>query len=139
MVHLFVSLQNDKVNHKCMNKRVLRIFKDEYTNFYGDYDFDMFVGTKNDYSCLEFVCEKVISIESGWIKQCKFEKEIIDSSIGLIVSEFCSLQDQTMKKVFPRKESFKVQKIIQYRNDGNFKMFGCETERFYYVFCFATS
>ena len=139
MVHHFVSLQNDKIAHKCMNKRVLRIFKDEYTKFYGDYDFDIYIGTKHDYDCLEFVCEKVMSIESGWIKHCEFEKELIDRSLSSIVSEFASLSDQTMKKLFPRKESFKVQKIIQYRNDGNFKMFGCESEKFYYVFCFATS
>ena len=53
---------------------------------------------------------------------------------------YCGIiPDKELKKMFPRGENYKVKKGITLRRDGNFLMYGCETEKFYYVICFATS
>ena len=49
------------------------------------------------------------------------------------------IPDNEFKKMFPRRENYKVNKGIKLRKDGNFIMYACETEKFYYVICFATS
>ena len=53
---------------------------------------------------------------------------------------YCGIiPDNEFKKMFPRRENYKVNKGIKLRKDGNFIMYACETEKFYYVICFATS
>ena len=68
MVHTWISLRNDKINSPCQNKRILRIFRNESVRFYGDYNLDIYLGTKHDYTNLEQVISKVINISGGWIK-----------------------------------------------------------------------
>jgi hypothetical protein len=41
----------DSINSPCLNKRILRI--------YGDYNLDIYIGTKHDYSNIEEVISKV--------------------------------------------------------------------------------
>ncbi len=141
MVHSFIHLKNNKVYKKCLNYRISRIFKNEHTYFYGDYDFDVYIGTKNDYSCIQDVFKKVIQKESGWIRNCKLEHEIKGNYCSLtnIINEFGYISESQMYKIFPKKETKEVKNSYIYRKDGNFQMIACETERFYYVFCFATS
>lgn len=41
--------------------------------------------------------------------------------------------------MIPRRETMNVIKAITVRKDDNFIIHACETEKFYYVICFATS
>ena len=141
MVHLWISLCNDKIETPCLNKRILRIFRNDDAFFYGDYEFDMYIGTKHDYSSLEDVVSKVITKCGGWIRYMKVEdgKPCEKSHMSSYISQCGSMSDSAFRKMFPWKENYKVVKGVELRNDGNFKMFACETDRYYYVICFATS
>ena len=77
MVHTWISLRNDKINSPCQNKRILRIFRNESVRFYGDYNLDIYLGTKHDYTNLEQVISKVINISGGWIRSNKMSIEAI--------------------------------------------------------------
>ena len=68
MVHTWISLQNDSINSPCLNKRILRIFRNESVNFYGDYNLDIYIGTKHDYSNIEEVISKVKLLIFGKFK-----------------------------------------------------------------------
>jgi hypothetical protein len=107
--------------------------------FYGDYDLDVYIGTKSDYGGLQATAEAVIERSGGWVRRCILEKEVEYRSLAAVLSEFGSVSDAQLRKVFPRKEKGTVIRTLQYRKDGNFTMLACETERAYYVFCFATS
>lgn len=140
MVQLWVSLQNNRISGPCMNRRVTRIFLDEYVFFYGDYDLDIYIGTKHDYRSLDDVVHKVRDKCTGWIRYCHERESVVQKSLKDVIGECGNLTHKSLPKVFPRRES--VWDTVQceiYRDDGNFKMFACETERFYYVICFATS
>jgi hypothetical protein len=141
MVHSWIHLRNDRVVKRCLNSRVIRIFKRKAAMFYGDYDLDIYVGTPDTYSCLQSVVAKVIQKEKGWISNCSLEDEttVYYSSLESVISEFGSVSYSELHKLFPRKEKGSIEQTLVYRKDGNFKLIACKTPRFYYVFCFATS
>ena len=140
MVHTWISLRNDKINSPCQNKRILRIFRNESVRFYGDYNLDIYLGTKHDYINLEQVISKVINISGGWIRSNKMSIEPIQlNHLDKYMYDCGIIPDNEFKKMFPRRENYKVNKGITLRKDGNFIMYACETEKFYYVICFATS
>ena len=141
MVHTWISLRNDKINSPCQNKRILRIFRNESVRFYGDYNLDIYLGTKHDYTNLEQVISKVINISGGWIKNITLNdiKPNELTHLGSYMSYCGIIPDNEFKKMFPRRENYKVNKGITLRKDGNFIMYACETDKFYYVICFATS
>ena len=133
MVHIWISLRNDKINLPCQNKRILRIFRNKSVLFYGDYDLDIYLGTKHEYTNLEQVISKVINITLNDIKPNEL------THIGSYMSYCGIIPDNEFKKIFHCRENYKVTKGITLRKDGNFIMYACETEKFYYVICFATS
>ena len=141
MVHTWISLRNDKINSPCQNKRILRIFRNESVRFYGDYDLDIYIGTKHEYTNLEQVISKVITISGGWIRNITLNdiKPNQSTHLGTYMSDCGIIPDNEFKKMFPHRENYKVNKGITLRKDGNFIMYACETENFYYVICFATS
>ena len=141
MVHTWISLCNDKINHPCQNKRILRIFNNKDIRFYGDYNLDIYLSAKNDYVSIEVVISKVINSQGGWIRSTKISK-IIPCVLGRLdqyMSDCGNIPDREFKKMFPRREDGNVIKGLIVRKDGNFIIYGCETTRFYYVICFATS
>lgn len=110
--------------------------------FYGDYDLDIYIAPKADYAAggLEAAIAKAAGTEDGWARRCTvIEKERHYSSLYSIVSEFGRISERGLRKMFPWREDGVVVRACQMRYDGNFKMLACETGRFYYVFCFATS
>lgn len=144
MVHHWISLRNDKINNSCVNKRILRIFRNNEVRFYGDYEFDIYLGTKNDYDNLESVVKKVIYNGSGWINNNQLHKAKLCyvTDLSHYISHCCLIPVREFKKMFPRRENrnnYNIVKALELRNDGNFYMYACETSRFYYVICFATS
>jgi len=141
MVQLWISLRNDRIGYSCVNKRILRIFQNDNVHFYGDYDLDIYIGTRHDHSSLDNVIEKVIVRETGWIQNVKLDDSTVceKSHIQDIISEFGHVPIKEIRKMFPRKEDLKIIRAVELRKDGNFFMFACETLCFYYVFCFATS
>ena len=140
MVHTWISLRNDKINSPCQNKRILRIFRNKSVLFYGDYDLDIYLGTKHDYTNLEQVITKVINISGGWIRSNKMSISPIRlNHLDKYMYDCGIIPDNEFKKMFPRRENYKVNKGIKLRKDGNFILYACETENFYYVICFATS
>ena len=141
MVHTWISLCNDKINHPCQNKRILRIFNNKDIRFYGDYNLDIYLSAKNDYVSIEVVISKVINSQGGWIRSTKISK-IIPCVLGRLdqyMSDCGNIPDREFKKMFPHREDGNVIKGLIVRKDGNFIIYGCETTRFYYVICFATS
>lgn len=138
MVHKWISLQNDINNGKTLNPKIINIFKNSDSFFYGDYELDIYLGTKNDYHNLESIIDKVVLNSRGWVHSCS-ELNYTYYSLESIISFFGSIDDKSLKKIFPRKEKFSIKKTIELRKDGNFTMIGTETDKFYYVFCFATS
>jgi len=141
MVHMWITLRNDALAGKCNNSRVTRLFRNKKAYFYGDYDLDVFLGDKHDYKSLEAVVAKVLARSSGWIRTCKLENEKIGTYTTMhhIISEFGRLDDSQIHKFVPRKEKCAIVQSRIYRKDGNFSFIACETERYYYVFAFATS
>lgn len=147
MVQLWISLTNKKLKRKCINSKITRIFRNEQNYFYGDNELDIYIGTKNEYKSVEEVVDKVITIESGWIRNCGriWGKEPIEEpliSLYRVINQFGNIDDNLLKKVFPRKEDYEVNeenRYLIYRNDGNFHMSAYQSSKFFYVFCFATS
>jgi hypothetical protein len=139
MVHHWISLQNNRINQNCLNKRVIRIFQNSNNFFYGDYNLDIYLGTKNDYHSLESMLEKVISIGSGWIHSSNENFQYKDYDLEDVISQCGSIDRKTLKKIFPKRETFQSIKTIKVRNDGNFILIGVETSQYYYIICFATS
>jgi hypothetical protein len=139
MVHSWVHLRNNKIIYNCLNNKVKNIFINNGTYFYGDYDLDIYLGTKSDYNNLQSVVKKVFEYK---LKQCfKIRDERIGdyTDIKYIINEFGNVESTKIKRFLPRKETYKVIKSIIYRYDGNVKVIACETERYYYLFCFITS
>jgi hypothetical protein len=141
MVHSWIHIKNDKLSDKCLNHRVCRLFRSKSASFYGDYDLDIYIGTKSDYKSLQNVVQKVITKGRGWIGNCSLEDEVhmSNTSMSSILNEFGSINSYQMHKFVPPKDKFVMKQVTHYRKDGNFKMIACETEHMYYVFCFATS
>ena len=142
MVQLWISLVNEKFSSRpCENKRILRIFRNRENLFYGDNELDIYITPKKDYADLSSVFTRVANKDGGWIRNLKVADGVVSSECNLsqIVSNFGSISESGLRKMFPRKEKGKVSQCIVYRKDGNFYAYGCETERFYYVFLFATS
>ena len=142
MVHRWISLVNEKFSSKpCENKRILRIFRNCESMFYGDNELDIFITPKKDYVNLSSVVERAKGKCGGWVRNVKVTDGVVstESSLSQIVSNFGSVSESGLRKMFPHKENGIVTQTIVYRKDGNFYAYGCETERFYYVFLFATS
>ena len=142
MVQHWISLINEKFSSQpCENKRILRIFREGDTSFYGDNELDVFITSKKDYDNLSSVVERVKGRCGGWIRTLNTTSGLTSSEKTLlqIVSNFGWVSEYGLRKMFPREEKGEVTQCIVYRKDGNFYAFGCETERFYYVFLFATS
>jgi hypothetical protein len=141
MVHTWIVLRNDRVTEKCVNSRVTRLFKNKKAYFYGDYDLDVYLGSKHDDMSLEATVAKVIDRGTGWLRNIKVEKKVPGAynRIDSIISEFGRVDDDQLHKFLPRKESGVLKQSFVYRKDGNFSLIACESERFYYVFAFATS
>lgn len=146
MVHRWLSLQNDRFRRPCMHRRVTRIFRDPGNFFYGDYELDIYVGTKNDYFHMEDVLRKVMKTDDitnmyGFLRNLEFEGggTLVDRSIESVVFEMGHFSMTSTRNLFPRRETFETRVCIEFRNTGNDKMFACETERFFYVIFFATS
>jgi hypothetical protein len=143
MVHLWVSLQNERINKPCLNKRVTRIFSErDGSFFYGDNCIDIYIAAKCDYEHLEGVVRKVVSNASGWVRNCRERERVERMEMRHIVGECGHISHRSLRKLFPRKDGDAIWEETQcdvYRNDGNFKMFAWETARFYYVLCFDTS
>jgi hypothetical protein len=141
MVHTWIVLRNDRVTEKCLNSRVTRLFKNKKAFFYGDYDLDVYLGSKHDYASLEAAVAKVLDKCGGWVCQVTVEKRVPGAynRINSIISEFGRVDDDQLHKFLPHKESGMLKQSFVYRKDGNFTLIACETERFYYVFAFATS
>lgn len=141
MVHSWIHLKNNNITDTCMNSRVKRIFNNPHTFFYGDYDLDVYIGQKDTYHSLQTVVRKVIKKHNGWISCCSVANELVGdySSLSQIIGEFGNIHYTQLHKLFPRKETSVLKQTLVYRKDSNFKMIACETDKFYYVFCFATS
>ena len=142
MVHTWISLRNDKMNDKSLNTRGPLITRDrEKAFFYGDYDLDVFLTAKKDYGDLESVVRRVIDQRGGWIRQIKATdaRPSGETSVAQIMSNFGWISDSALRRMFPRKENGVIKNALVYRKDGNFSFYACETEKFYIVFCFATS
>jgi hypothetical protein len=141
MVHHWIHLRNDKVTEPCLNQRVTRIFQNRGASFYGDYDLDIYIGTKHDYGSLEAVIEKVLRDGSGWIRNVKMRDAIALEAryLSRLMSDCGWFEDAAFKKMVPWKEDGRLLHTLVLRKDGNFIFYGCETARFYYVICFATS
>lgn len=142
MVHTWISLRNDKINTKSLNTRGPWILRDkEKAFFYGDYDLDVFLTAKQDYDSLPSVVQRVIDQQGGWICQVKAAdaRPSYETSLGQIMSNFGWISDSALHRMFPRKETGVIISALVCRKDGNFIFQACETEKFYIVFCFATS
>ena len=141
MVHHWIHLRNDKIVKPCLNHRVTRVFRNGAASFYGDYDLDVYIGTKHDYGSLETVIEKVVGEEGGWIRNVKLRDAVpLDTThLSSILSDCGWFNDAAFKKIVPWKEDGVLVRALVLRKDGNFIFYGCETARFYYVICFATS
>jgi hypothetical protein len=147
MVQLWISLTNRKLYRKCINSKITRIFQNKQTYFYGDNELEIYIGTKNEYKSLEEVVDKVITIESGWIRNCghiwgKDPKEEPLISLYRVINQLGNIDENLLKKIFPRKEDYIINencRYLIYRNDGNFHMSAYQSNKFFYVFCFATS
>jgi hypothetical protein len=138
MVHLWTRIQNDKVLAG-MGRRVKSIFTDRPpASFYGDHMLAVYIGTWHDYPTLEAVVAKVISRETGWIRNCKERKGAETVRLESVLNNFGYVP--LARKMFPHKENPDTHVQVDiYRRDGNFKMLACSTEHFHYVFCFDTS
>ena len=125
------------------SRRVASVLADPESRFYGDYDFDMYIGTRNDYPNLEAVVAKVIRGGGGWVCGCRIEEGRDGTNqytnLGTILAEFCWLSHKGQQRLLPRKETGMLSRALVLRHDGNFKMIAVETPHLYYVFCFATS
>lgn len=141
MVQTWISLCNDKIFSDCMNKSILRIFKNNNAYFYGDYELDIYISSKNDYFNIDDMLKQVIDNGSGWIRCVRLDdtKNYECYSLSDIINKCGTVSDKAIRKMFPRKDNLLIKNALEIRNDGNFIMFACETERFYYVICFATS
>lgn len=138
MVHTWISICNEKINSPCLNNRILRIFKNKHVNMYGDYNLDIYIGTKYDYTNIEQVISKVIN--RGWINIKISDIEPIQlTHLEQYISYCGDIPYNEFKKIFPRRENYIVTRGFKLRNDGNFFMYACETTKFYYVICFVTS
>jgi len=142
MVHHWISLRNDKIVNTCENKKICRIFNKNknYTNFYGDYDLEIFLGTFNDYDSLETFYHKVLSNSSGYLRN--YNKNITSSmehNISYVLNRIGSVPESNYRKIFPKKEKYETVKTYKLREDGNFYIYAIQTTKFYYLICFATS
>lgn len=135
MVHHWVSLQNNKIKQVCDNKKILNIFKDVNTYFYGDYDLDIFMLSKNE--------DKKTDVYTMAMRcDCDYRNDRYDSNfyhLSEIINKFGEVSPNNLKKIFPKRETMKITKSITMQDDGNFVKIACETERFYYLLCFSTS
>lgn len=141
MVHTWISLINEKLNKPCQNKKILSIFRHDGVYFYGDNTFDLYLATKHDYKSLESVVLKVIENNVAWAFYDELNKAKHSNKKHLAdyISDCGNIPQSLFNKVFPHKEDYNVIKGLELRHDGNFIMYACETKRFYYVLCFATS
>ncbi len=140
MVHLWISLQNDRISAPCVNARVTRIFKDPDVLFYGDYCLAIFIGTRHDYPSLESAVEAATERGPRWTQRCGEVERTMTKYISHIIGEFGVVSERHMRKIFPRRQDLEeLVDVSVYRYDGNFKMLACSTQRYHYVFAFDTS
>lgn len=147
MVHTWLSVRNDRiVGSFSMGARHLRrALATGGSFFYGDYDLDVYIGTRNDYDSLWDVAATVLRNGSGWLRTLRMEEAVSKFgdaryiNMNWLISELGSLSEEAVRRLLPRRESGQIQRTFVFRRDGNFKLIAVETERLYYVFCFATS
>ena len=142
-MQLWLSLKCDKIYKSALNnKRILDMLNKDII-FYGDYDIDIYMADKKIYSSIDCVIKKVINNSEGWIKYCSEIGNIISiNNLIDIMSLFGIIRNNSIAKLFPhceKRNSYKTIKTIELKNNGNFKLLSCETNNFFYVFCFATS
>jgi hypothetical protein len=141
MVQTWISLRNDRIGAPCVNRRVTRIFLRDDVRFYGDYDLDIYLATRNEYPTLEAVVAAVIRRGGGWVSCCPMTppKEDTVPDVSHCLWEMGRVPETLNRKFFPRKELYDSCRQVDYRNDGNFILRAAESSRFFYVFCWATS
>jgi hypothetical protein len=142
MVHLWVSLKNNRINRPCLNKRVTRIFLGDDSYFYGDYKLDIYIAGKEDYHNVDAVVRKVGAVAGGWVSDCRECERVELILMRDTMIECGDISPRSLPKLFPRKDGASIREQILsnvYRCDGNFKMIAWDTPRFYYVVCFDTS
>ena len=142
-MQLLLSLRTDKIYKNGLNNnKIINILNKDIT-FYGDYDIDIYLADKNIYTTIDYVISKVIDNSDGWIKYCcKSGTNISINNLKDIMNLFSIINDNSITKLFPHREKrtkYKVINTIELKNNGNFKLIACETNIFYYIFCFATS
>ena len=145
MVHTWIAASNDKLSERTTSigaRHFKRALATGDASFYGDYELDVYIGTRHDYDSLSVVTAKVIRDGGGWIRTCRLLEHAENgeySSLNCVLSEFGWLSDAAAKRFLPRREDGRVLRTHVIRRDGNFNMIAVETARLYYVFCFATS
>lgn len=134
MVHTWISLENNRLNHICQHTKVLKIFKNQNNYFYGDYNLDIFLSSKKEYKQdLETFVLKLVP--NG--ERQEYQREY--KNLYEVIENFGWISTSDIKKMFPRKENMTVYKTITICNNGNYMTLACETERFYYMFYLVTS
>ena len=73
MVHTWISLNNNQINKKCLNYKIINIFKNSESFFGGDYTLDIFVGVKQDYKTIEDIINNTIIKSNNWIQNIDIE------------------------------------------------------------------
>ena len=100
MVNHWISLRNNKLYKKCLNYKIINIFNNSESFFYGDYDLDIYIGTKNDYPNLDSISYKVIKSSDGWIETCNIEEpQHCYYTLSEIISFFGWIQYKSFKKI----------------------------------------
>jgi len=151
MVHLWISLINEKLmekrlgkKYKCLKSNIEKICQKRKISFFGDNEFQIYLGSKHDYLNLHTFSEKIIQNSNDWMRNCKLPLENISNlyylnSFYKVFQEFGHISEKNIKLILPKKETFDFKNILIYRLDGNFKLISVETSRFFYLFSFATS
>ena len=142
-MQLWLSLRTDKIyKNGLINKQIVDILNKDIT-FYGDYDIDIYLADKKIYTTIDYVIKKVINNSNGWIKNCSEIGNIIPiNNLKDIMNLFGIINNNSITKLFPHREKqtgYQIIKTVEFKNNGNFKLIACETNIFFYVFCFATS
>jgi hypothetical protein len=151
MVTSWIRIENNQNVFNSLNKRVLRIFLDNETYFYGDYSLDIFLIPKNSIfihdpqiDAIDETIKKFKQKYTGWFRNVNAEAGIEMNNaeyntLDKLIAKFGNVSSKSIKKMFPKRENRMVVRSKVYRDDGNFQIYGSETEFFYYIMCFATS
>jgi hypothetical protein len=147
MVHTWIHVVNDRDPTGIGARHFQKALRNDRMSFYGDYSLSVYIGTRNDYDSLWGVAAKVIHNGDGWVRCNKMEEAAAEyagieyRALEDVLSTFANLSDSACKRLLPRKErdGGHILRTTVFRRDGNFYLIAVETQRLYYVFCFATS